>query len=297
MALYVKSGALGGGSWRAIPDGTLRIKSGGLGGGSWWAPSYLYTKYGSGWRDSGYRGLPVAPTGLAVNAWATHSTVSFKWTAGAGGAPIAKYILAINNEANNARVQEWEDTASPSSTRTLSQGTKYHVYIRAETAGGLTTGWVGPLKIKMGTDDASYYTTEQSTRAWSEAASVNGYKDALVGVSVATHRAVQTVTYNISANAGFTSVLSPYNNREIYRLGNSGQGERFSWGASVNYTLDVGDYWGNGGITGMICRGTGWATGPASHVARAVGTITVNGYELYNYQLYHPVPAVANGYW
>jgi len=188
---------------------------------------------------------------------------------------------------------------SPSADFTeVVQNTAYRVYVRAISASGLSSGWSGPLQIKMGKDAVTTYTTETDTRPFSTAVSVNGYKDALVGYAVPTNRAVQTVRYQISAYAGFTSALSPYNNREIYRLSNSGQNERFSWLVqSIDTTVDVADYWGNGGITGMICRGTGWASGPATSNYRATGTITVNGYETYNYQQAHTVAAIANGYW
>ena len=49
------------------------------------------------------------------------------------------------------------------------------------------------------------------------------------------------VRYQIYANNGFTSILSPYNNREIYSVRNSGQYERFSWSTgSVEHLLGRG---------------------------------------------------------
>lgn len=279
--------------WRTVGNGKLKLQW----GGAWISPSFVKVKSGATgggvWVDSGYLGYPADPTSFGVYSWPTHDAVQFKWAAGAGGAPPSDYEVAINN-TSGGRVATSYDAGSPSINFTqVAQNTTYYCYVRARTAAGLVSNWVG-MTIKMGKDDASYYTTESSTRPWSLAASVNGYKDANVGPAVATNRVVQTVRYQISANGGFTSVLSPYNNREIYRVQNSSIQERFSWGQSVDTTVNVADYWGSGAITGMRCTGAGWATGPATHVARAVGTITASGYETYSYQQYHSVPAIAN---
>ena len=294
MTLRYKWGA----GWVIPAAGKVGIKWGGT---TWYTPSILRVKIGAAgggyWHDPGYRGYPSDPVSFGLYSH-DYSNVRVQWAAGAGGAPVSSYTVVMNNQANNATVDSWAGTGGVSGNLSVAHSTKYHFYVRSESASGLSSNWVGPIKLAIGKPDASYYTTEQSTRPWSLAASVNGYKDAIVGVGVASHRVVQQVRYQISANGGFTSVLSPYNNREIYRIANSGQQERFSWLAgSVDTTVNVGDYWGNGGITGMICRGAGWATGPATHVARAVGTITASGYETYSYQQYHSVPAVPNAYW
>jgi hypothetical protein len=280
-------------TWRQLTDGKLRVKW----GAGWVSPSLMYIQSGGAWRDTGYRGYPAVPINVGVYAW-DYGQVRIQWAAGAGGAPVAAWHIVQTNSAGGwLREYEVGGSPSPSGYFPVSTSTNYRFYVRAKGTTGLYSDWGASVGTSIGKPASTYYTTEQGTRPWSLAASTNGYKDQIVGVAVATNRVVESVTYNVSANGGFTSILSPYNNREIYRIANSGQGERFSWQAgSVNYNLNVGDYWGNGGITGYICRGTGWSI-YTTGTQRAVGTVTAYGYETYSYQQAHTIPAVANSYW
>ena len=280
--------------------GSLQHPARSLSGGAvrqWVRPGIVRVKWGAGWVDSGYRGDPAAPTGLAVNAW-NYDNVSFKWTAGVGGAAISHYQVVINDQTNTINRGTWTGTtaATTSGNLAVADSTKYHAYVRSISTNGLGSDWIGPLKISIGKPAVTTYTTETGTRNWSQAASVNGYKDANVGVAVATNRTVKSVRYQISANAGFTSILSSYNNRQIYRVKNSSIQEIFSWDGSVDTTPSVADYVGSGGITGMRCTGAGWSI-YTTGTERAVGTITVSGTETYSYQEPHTTPAVANTYW
>ena len=71
MALYVKEGPLGSGSWREITAGNLKFKKPQT--TEWYFPSTVSVKIGGlgtgSWRDSGYRGYPAVPTGFVVNSW------------------------------------------------------------------------------------------------------------------------------------------------------------------------------------------------------------------------------------
>jgi hypothetical protein len=297
MTVRVKNGDIGGGTWVTVGDGKFAFKSTSAG---WTYPTSVKVKNGDigggSWVDAGYVGYPAVPTGLAVNAW-TYTSASVKWSAGAGGAAVSSYEVDLLNSGGGV-IQTVTDTGSPSSTFSLSQDTRYQFRVRAKSAAGLPSAYTPNLRIETGHASTYYETTEPTSAPWSAALSVNGYKDALVGPAVPSSVVCTSVRYQIYANGGFTAVLSPYGNREIYRLANSGLQERFTWNAgSVDVTVDVADYWGNGGITGMICRGSGWATGPDTHIARAVGTITAIGTHYYTYQLGHTTPAEANSYW
>jgi len=283
------------GGWVVPASGKVALKWGGT---TWLHPSMMRVKNGDPgggyWVDSGYRGFPAEPTSVAVNAW-NYDTVSVKWAAGAGGAAVSSYEVQQRN-ASGGVITTSTDTTSPSVSFAVADSTKYQFYVRSKSAAGLFSDWVGPLKVSIGKPASTYYTTETATRNWSAAANVGGYKDAIVGVAVPSAVVVTTVRYQISSQNGFTSVLSPYNNREIYRIANSGQQERFSWGNPIDVTVNVANYTGNGGITGMICRGAGWSTA-ASGTYKAIGTITANGVETYSYQQAHTIAAVANSYW
>jgi len=292
-SLRTKSGA----AWSpAIAAGKVAFKW----GSGWVLPSTMKVKWGAGWVDTGYAGYPAAPINVGINYW-DYNEVRIQWAAGSGGAPVAAWNVVQTDAAGNwLRSYDLGGSPSPAGYFPVNESTKYRFYVRSKGSTGLYSDWGAGSGVgaSIGKPAVTTYTTETGTRPWSAAVSVNGYKDALVGYAVPTNRAVQTVRYQISAYAGFTSALSPYNNREIYRLSNSGQNERFSWLVqSIDTTVDVADYWGNTGITGMICRGTGWASGPATSNARATGTITVAGYETYQYQQAHTTAAVANAYW
>jgi len=304
VAVYVKRnstsnvGPAYGGNWVGpIANGNIRSRW----GGGWFVPSYVRSKRGNvgagSWHDSGYRGLPTAPTNLAVNSWTTYESVSFKWNAGAGGAPAASYDVQINNQANNAVVASSNDTASPSISFTqVVPYTKYNVYVRAKTASGQVSDWVGPLKIWMGKAAVTTYTTETATRAWSNGQGINSYKDVSDGCIVPSSVKLTHVRFVIYANEHFTGILCPYNNRQIYAIHNGGLGGQFNWQA---WSIDETHYWdynGNGGLTGLRCAGTGWSI-YSTGLQRALGNVYAYGNETYSYQQAHTTPAVANTYW
>jgi len=288
-----------GSAWHTVVDGTLKVQKGGV----WISPSHLYGHNGTSWVDSGYRGFPSNPVNLAVNAWATHDAVSFKWGAGTGGASVSGYEVMVRNAAGTTAttgtlIATKTDTASPSVDFTeVVQNTQYNVYVRAKTAAGLYSGWVGPLQIKMGKDAFTTYANVTKTRSWSKVAQdVIGYRDMPVGPVVPTSVKVTAIRYQIT-NSGWTSALSPWNNREIRHWGNGAQGTQFSWlSQTVDTTYNVTDYTSNGGTQGMVCLGIGWSSTAAGEYV-ATGDITVSGIETYVESVGTTTPAVANGYW
>lgn len=287
-----------GGAWKTVADGKLKTRIGSV----WVSPSSLKIQVAGAWKDSGYQGAPAAPTGLAVNAWATHDAVSFKWVAGVGGAASASYEVMVRNAAGTtattgANVVTKTDTVSPSVDFTeVVQGTKYNVYVRALASSGLYSAWVGPLQISMGKDATSKTVTTSGTRAWTSGAkSIVGYKDVAVGPVVPTTVVVQAIRYNVSET--FSGVLSPYGSHSISGYRNSAEQAQFSWpSSSIDTTPALTDYRSNGGVQGLICRGTGWSTTPTGSYI-LTGTITVSGLEDYTYNTTTTTPAVANGYW
>ena len=280
------------GTWRAINDGKLQVSW----GGAWVTPSTMKIAWAGVWRDTGYAGFPADPVNVHLTHWDYNDTI-MAWSPGSGGAAVADYHV-VQTDVSGNWLRQYTVAGTTSPAIPVSQSTKYRLYVRARSAANLFSNWGPSIGTSIGKPAVTTYTTEEATRPWSLAASVNGYKDAIVGVGVATNRVVQNVRYQISAYSNFTSALTPYNNREIYRIANSGQYERFSWlVGSIDTTVNVGDYWGNGGVTGMICRGAGWASTASSSIYRAVGTITASGYETYSYQQAHTTAAVANSYW
>ena len=280
-------------TWKALGEGKLKVKW----GSAWVTPSSMKIQWAGTWRDTGYKGDPSVPTNVRVYSW-DYDDVRITWTAGTGGAGVSEYHVVQTDSAGNWLRQYNVTSGLISPSIPVSQSTSYIFYVRSKSTAGLYSDWGNTVKAKIGKPAVTTYTTEEATRPWSLAASVNGYKDVSVGPNIATNRVVQNVRYQISANAGFTSILCPYNNRQIYRIANGGLAEQFNWQAqAVDVTVNVGDYWGTGGCTGMRCAGTGWATGPATSIYRAVGTITASGYETYSYQQAHTTAAVANSYW
>jgi hypothetical protein len=291
MAIYIKTG----GAWRAAANGALRVRS----GGAWYSPAVIYTRYGGGWRDTGYRGYPAVPTGINVYAW-DYNQVRIYWAAGAGGAtPSGYHIVQTDQSGNWLRQYNVAGSPSPNGYFPVDQDTRYMFYVRAYTPAGLYSGWNGPLRTAIGHAAYSTYATVTATRAYTQPASVVSYRDAPVGPVVPSDVVVQSIVYTIS-NSGWTSVLSnPASgvHHEIYRWANGGQYERFIWpGASVNTELNLSDYGSNGGVQGMIARGTGMSS-TAGGPYVFTGTITVKGTQTYSYVQETVHPAVGNSLW
>lgn len=287
-ALHVKNG----GNWVLVDDGNLAVKY----NGAWIFPSHLHVKNNGAWVDSGYDGFPAPPTGFAINA-SNFSTLSVKWTPGVGGAPVGNYEIALNSADNSTRIATLNDTASPSGNFSVQEDTKYQIWIRAETqaTGGVTSAWVGPIKWAIGHAAYTTYTDDPATRPYTLAKAVTGYRDVAVGPTIPTSVVVQTIRYQISNT--FSGILSPYGSHSISRWQNAAEKEQFSWlSASIDTTLNVTDYTSNGGVQGMVCRGTGWSSTPSGSFI-CTGTITVNGIENYTAHNAHSHPAVANAAW
>lgn len=301
MPIRFKYDAIGAGAWRNVPDGNLAIKSGAVGGGTWLRPSLLNVKAaaigGGGWIDSDYRGYPAEPVSFAINAW-SFTTVSLKWAAGAGGAAPVAYEIQQRAQNGTTVISTLTDTASPSGNFTVAEDTKYQFFVRAKSSTGLFSDWVGPIKAQIGHAASTTTTTTPDTRPWSGSSSVNGYRDVAVGVVVPSTVVMTSIRFQLSAYGGFTSVLSVYNNREIYMWINNAQvpGAR-SWSSPVDTTVALSNTSiGGTAVQGFVCRGTGWAT-TSTGSQRVTGTVSVAGTEHYNRVVTTTDPAVANSYW
>jgi hypothetical protein len=302
MPVRFKYDAVGGGAWRNITNGNIALKSGAVGGGSWIRPSLLKVKnngaIGAGaWVDSDYVGYPAEPVSFAVNAW-SFTTISMKWAPGVGGATPANYDIQQRAQNGTTVIATQTDTASPSANFTVAEDTKYQFFVRAKSAGGLISDWVGPIKVQIGHAASSHTTTTPDTRPWSGSASVNGYRDVAVGVVVPSTVVMTSIRFQLSAYGGFTSVLSVYNNREIYMWINNADvpGAR-SWLNPVDTTVALNNTSiGGFAVQGFVCRGAGWST-TSTGAQRVVGTVSVAGTEHYNRVITVTDPAVANSYW
>ena len=291
MAIYTKWG----GGWFGVGDGRIQTRW----GGGWFVPTTIRKKMGDPgggyWYDTGWRGYPAVPSAPWVHAW-NYDQVQINWGAGAGGAPVSSYIIQMLNSSGGL-IYQYSTAGGPSTWGWFPVShSSYYIYrVLAVGATGLQSGWSGQLRLYIGKPASTYYTTETAMRGWSKAASVNAWKDQLVGPYVPSNVLVSSVRYQIYANNGFTSVLSPYNNRTINSYYN-GEGGTFNWAATSIDQTTYPSFWGINYYVGMVPRGAGWSI-YSNGVQRALGTITVSGQEQYQYQQAHTIPAVGNSYW
>jgi hypothetical protein len=299
MAVYVKQGALGAGSWYGpIAAGLLRVQW----GGSWYTPAALYARptpglgsTSSGWYDSGYRGYPATPSAPWVYAW-DYNNVAIAWNAGGGGAPVSAYQIVQTDSGGNW-MYSYEVGGSPWGNFSVGPGGYYQYYVRAKTAAGLYSPFAGPLRIYIGQPSTYYETTETGTRGWSEYMDVAGwgFKDNLVGPRPPGDVIVTQIHWDLGCPYG---ILSPFNNRSIDIVGNEGQyvWPTQNWPWQEVHGDDYFYHQSNTGRWGFICRGAGWTVSYGG-ASRVWGSFTVYGNQTYQYQQGHWTTATGNGYW
>jgi hypothetical protein len=289
------------GVWRGpVSDGILRVKSGGV----WVSPSYVRAKAPSGaWVDSQYRGYPNPPSAPWVHAWSySNCQVAWNYAAG-GGAAISYYEVVITDAAGNWLATE-NSTDNISPNWGVGQDTRYQFYVRSVAANGLVSAWQGPLRVGIGHPSTPNYGWVQRTRDWYSQINGNWIKDKYAGgeggtvVFVPNSVLITALHYNIFTNNGFSSVISPWNNRTVSSIyAGIDQGNVFQ----ANNPLQTIDYgyanWGADNYWGFICRGAGWTVSEGG-TARLVGQFGVQGTEYYNnWEIVSYNPEQGNYYW
>lgn len=276
----------------------------GKGADPWLRASKVYVRNNTAanWIDTGYVANPGEPTGLAVATWDTvdYNAVQIKWVAPTTGAPVSSYETQLRAQNLTTVINTYpiSATAALTSIFIVVPNTKYGAYVRSKSAAGIFSDWVGPLKIQIGKSASTTTTTDPTaTRAYIKTDVGDGYRDEAVGPLIPSTVRVAAIRYQVAPSGSFTSVLSPYNNREIWQVNNGVQtAVRFSWGASVNEVV-AANFIGNSNKTGYICRGVGWSIRGNSTAYRAPGTVTVTGTETYTATVTVTTPAVPNGFW
>lgn len=293
-----------GGPWLdPIADGNLRVKW----GGPWISPAYCYHKVGDVgggyWRDTGYRGYPNPPQGIGVYGW-DFNNVSLYWGGpAAGGAPTVAYHLVQTDSAGNW-INQVEVGGSPWGNFGVGEDGYYQFYVRSKSAAGLYSGFVGPVRVKIGHTEQGYYANENRIRGWYNQISGNWYQNNYSGgpdqtvIWVPNNVRITEFHYSVLANAGFTSVLSPFGNRKISHIF-AGQ----DWGDTISMgnpyqTVEYGfNNWGGDNWWGLIARGAGWTVSP-NGTARMVGDFGIYGEETYQVTVYYMTRAYeGNSYW
>ena len=307
MAIRIKWG----GPWIGpIADGNLRTRW----GGGWISPAYVNVKanstsltppYGGNWVDTGYRGYPNPPQSIWVHAWSfTDVALGFTGPA-AGGAPVAYYHLVQTDSSGNW-LNQVNVGGSPWGNFGVGEDGYYAFFVRSISTSGLASAFAGPVRVKIGHSEQGYWANENRTRDWySQLDGANWYKDAYDGsnpggtvVWVPSSVEVYALHYDVWANNGFSSVLSPWGNRilsNMYRstdMGNTIQSNNPLQGVYHGAYGNGGDGW-----WGIVARGAGWTVSPGG-TARCVGAFGVQGTETYGVTVYYRTrDYLDNGYW
>lgn len=295
--IMVKSG----GVWVGpVEDGTVNIKLGGRqpdGSFSlehWVYPTNIWVKSNGAWVDTGYRGYPNEPGTVSVNAWDSTNflTVSIKWGAASsvGAAPTASYEIQQLSSTGGLINSDTQTDLTSKNFATVEDG-KYQFRVRSKSTGGLYSDWSPILKVEMGHKEEGYYANENRTRTWYKEINGNWYKDAYIGnqtvINVPDTVVIKEFHYALSANAGFTSALSPFGSRTVTHVFlNVEWGDTMSMNSPYN-TIEYG--FNNNGDNkwwGLKCKGSGWST-TATGLERMVGKFGIEGVETYQVSVYH----------
>ena len=301
MGVYVKEGALGGGSWKQIGNGGVRVKS----GGSWSYPTYVHAKLeGGGWRDTGYRGYPNPPQSIWVHAW-SHSAVALGFTGpAAGGAPVAAYQL-VQTDSNGNWLNQVEVGGSPWGNFGVSMDGLYQFYVRSKSAAGLYSGWAGPVRVRIGHSETGYWATENRTRGW-ESEHIGGARnrDEPFWVGFGSNVSIGGMHWR-NMRTPMSSIVTPWGNRTVNWIIYGGDwgdisgsvGEVRSSGANAWYDYPFGNQ-GDGNPWGIVPRGAGWSAVSNGTYMLWVDDFWCSGTETYQVSVYYVTRNYAdNSYW
>jgi hypothetical protein len=298
MGVYVKDGALGGGSWRQIGNGGVRVKA----GNDWSYPTYVYAKpEGQGWRDTGYRGYPNPPQSIWVHDW-NFGAVALGFTGPApGGAPVSYYQLVQTDSNGN-----WLNTAnvggSPWGNFGVGEDGYYQFYVRSFSAAGLASAFTGPVRVRIGHSEQGYWATENRTQGWeSEHLSGARNKDEPFWVGFGSDVHVTGMHWR-NLRTPMSSVVSPGTNRTVewivfgtgFGYIHETYGTVYS-GSNIDHGLG---HDGNGQPWGIVARGAGWSTTGNGTYMLWCDNFWCSGTYTYQVQVYYVTRNYQdNGYW
>jgi hypothetical protein len=300
--LRVKSG----GAWQGpIADGKLAVKV----NGAWVYPASCSVKSGGAWRSTGYAGYPNNPGDPYVYAWDNNpGNVQAAWNyPAAGGAPISYYHVQLLNASGGLWAEE-NSTDNISPVWGIGQDARAQIRVRSVGVNGLIGPWTNLLKVGTGHPSTPNYGYVQRTRGWASAAAINGYGywGNVAGVGVPSSILVNAIHWQLACHNYFSPMLSiavpdfvEGGNRQINIMLNND----YVWQYNVEWPspLDGWDYlqyWGNGGITGILCHGGGWWYSNPDPTFQVDGYVTVHGTEYYdNYEIVSWNPEAGNYYW
>lgn len=219
-------------------------------------------------------------------ASSTYSQVNLSWTA-VTGTETYEVQRAIGNGAFFT-IQTGLTTTTYSAA--VSQDTNYRFQVLAKS--GNLSRISNEVRPSIGHPSSTY------TQPWSASnSSVNLYLNNPQGVNVPSNVAVSTMSVNLVANAGFTSLLT-FNQRDAFYVaggamsfairGTNQSGQLVSkplpWVETFSYTTSLP------GLSGIQVVGTGWTTS-ATGTQRVTGTISLSGTETVT------VSEVPNSFW
>jgi hypothetical protein len=275
-----------------VADGNLRTRW----GGGWFVPSLVRAKVGDVgggyWTDTGYRGVPNPPSAPWVHSWydggslGAQGHLQVAWNYASGGAPVAHYEVALNNEANTQTLGVENSTDNISPAWGVNQNSYYQVYVRSVGATGLASGYQR-RNVYIGRPAYAIMGTIHHADYWAAGGSIGyeGYLNNLAGPAVPGDVVVYSIHWQLWDNYG-SNVLCVYppqfvngGDRQIQIIYNE-YGvlwDDVNWPSPLDAFDYPAPYWGNGGRTGFICRGGGWVPG-----RRADGYVTVDGTRYYD---------------
>jgi hypothetical protein len=307
MAIYVKQGALGTGSWKQVTDGNARVKQ--IYGSDWAYPTYIYAKIGGlgggSWRDTGYRGYPNPPQNLRVYAW-DFNNVALTWDAPAsGGAPAVSYQVAARDSNGNGIGQpDYDDVNPPWGNFAVSEDGYYQYYVRSKSAAGLYSAWhtTGSAKAHIGHTEQGYWATENRTQGWSsEHVSGARNRDEPFWVGFGSDIVIQGMHWR-NLWTPQSSVLSPGTNRTVNYIFNNGDFGAISGEIGTMYSHHNGDKGlgnqGTGQPWGIVARGAGWSTTSQLVNMLICDDFWCDGYQTYQVNVYYVTRnRQENSYW
>lgn len=303
MAVYVKVGGIGGGSWRQIGDGNIRVKhGGGIGAGWWHVPTKCYRKIGGlgegYWDDTDYASYPLPPSMPWVQAWDYNSTLT-GFSGPSGGPPIDYYHIE-RLDYYGTPVEGYYDT-SGSRWWTTTQDTYHQFRVRSHGSNGLWSNWVGNLRINIGHPATPNYGYVERARGWGTYVEGGGRNRDDPWWFYVPGRIYITGMHWRNLYAGMSSVVSPGTNRTVNYIFNGGDygplhGNLGTIYSGHNYDYGLGNWSDNN--WGLVPRGAGWSTTGNAYYQCHCDNIWLSGTEYYdNYEIVSWNPEVGNRYW